>query len=277
MSNHFTSELYFERDWTFSHLIEAPTKIISFFEGDGISLKGKRILDAGTGDGLIAASLGKMTDNQILGIDIHEFDQTLILDTLGREYQKYFQYQRVTESDIWDIPENYFDIVTLWSVTEHVFDMDTFLKNIHRVLKPEGKLFLQQHPFWESRWGHHLYEWLPEFYHLNHSREDCISYFSQVALSNNPIKLSTGEYSRELPTILDDRKIDFQSFTKTAMASFDSCNKISFDQLMQALQENKLSVAKIEIMSGAMHLPPHATKISGNVIEGVYLIANPIK
>ena len=36
------------------------------------------------------------------------------------------------------VPENYFDVVTLWDVVEHLTDPAAELRNVHRVLKPGG-------------------------------------------------------------------------------------------------------------------------------------------
>jgi 2-polyprenyl-3-methyl-5-hydroxy-6-metoxy-1,4-benzoquinol methylase len=37
-----------------------------------------------------------------------------------------------------EVPENYFDVVTLWDVVEHLTDPAAELRNVHRVLKPGG-------------------------------------------------------------------------------------------------------------------------------------------
>ncbi len=42
-----------------------------------------------------------------------------------------------------DFPPASFDVITLWSVIEHVKDPRTFLQNVRRLLKPDGLLILQ--------------------------------------------------------------------------------------------------------------------------------------
>lgn len=51
-------------------------------------------------------------------------------------------------------PENEFDVVTLWHVLEHIPNLDEMLKEIRRILKREGKLFLSVPNFesWQARW-----------------------------------------------------------------------------------------------------------------------------
>src|SRR3989338_5869134 len=40
------------------------------------------------------------------------------------------------------IPENSFDIITMWDVIEHVPDPHTFLREVHRILKEDGIIFI---------------------------------------------------------------------------------------------------------------------------------------
>ena len=46
------------------------------------------------------------------------------------------------ESGLSGIPDGTFDIITLWHVLEHVPDLNARMKEIHRLLKKEGMLFL---------------------------------------------------------------------------------------------------------------------------------------
>jgi 2-polyprenyl-3-methyl-5-hydroxy-6-metoxy-1,4-benzoquinol methylase len=39
-------------------------------------------------------------------------------------------------------PENFFDVVTMWHVLEHVTDPERYLREIHRILKPSGLLVI---------------------------------------------------------------------------------------------------------------------------------------
>jgi len=41
-----------------------------------------------------------------------------------------------------EFPDNMFDVVTAGEIIEHIFDIDLFLEEIHRVLKPKGRLVL---------------------------------------------------------------------------------------------------------------------------------------
>ncbi len=41
-----------------------------------------------------------------------------------------------------ELPDNYFDVVTLWEVLEHAFDPKVFVGIVSRILKPNGLLFV---------------------------------------------------------------------------------------------------------------------------------------
>ncbi|MCU0374136.1 MAG: class I SAM-dependent methyltransferase [Chitinophagaceae bacterium] len=43
---------------------------------------------------------------------------------------------------LYHLPDAAFDVITLWHVLEHVFDLDGYFANMHRILKPGGAVFI---------------------------------------------------------------------------------------------------------------------------------------
>ena len=79
---------------------------------------GERLLDIGCGDGYF---LSRSICNESYGLD----------KKMGDEVK-----------DFLDFPDGYFDYVTLLAVIEHITDPELLIKEIHRVLKPEGRLII---------------------------------------------------------------------------------------------------------------------------------------
>ena len=44
--------------------------------------------------------------------------------------------------DIFDLPENSFDVVTMWHVLEHVPNLQEYIANLKRIVKPTGTIII---------------------------------------------------------------------------------------------------------------------------------------
>ena len=56
-----------------------------------------------------------------------------------------------------DFADRTFDAVMSMSTFEHIADVPKALSEIHRVLKPGGKVLLSFEPLWTCAYGHHLH------------------------------------------------------------------------------------------------------------------------
>lgn len=125
-------------DYNHQHTIDPP-----LFELIG-NPKGLVIYDIACGNGYIARRLKKEDAKEIIASDVSE---TLIniastkYETLGIKY-------KVREAeDFIDIPENHFDLVVIHMAIWYVNDVDTFLANVYRILKSNGRfIFSMDHP-----------------------------------------------------------------------------------------------------------------------------------
>ena len=93
---------------------------------------GKTLLDIGCGEGFFlfnATKAGYTTKGIEISQDAAEY--------AGREFDLDVEAKPFAELQF---PENYFDVVTLWQVLEHVPYPFIVLKEVHRILKPEGLL-----------------------------------------------------------------------------------------------------------------------------------------
>jgi 2-polyprenyl-3-methyl-5-hydroxy-6-metoxy-1,4-benzoquinol methylase len=93
---------------------------------------GTTLLDIGCGEGFFLFNASK-AGYTTKGIEISQY----AAEYAGREFGLDVEVKPFEELQY---PENYFDVVTLWQVLEHVPHPIVVLREVHRILKPEGLL-----------------------------------------------------------------------------------------------------------------------------------------
>jgi SAM-dependent methyltransferase len=156
-------------------------------------------------------------------------------------------------SRINEIPaqDDTFDVVVTWSVFEHVTQPVRMLSEIHRILKPDGILFLQLWPFFYSEHGGHLWpHYEEEFPQLLHTDADIREHL-RGRRGTDP--------------------------TRDAVDEYDSLNRLTVDQLQSALLAAGMIVTKLELIANATHIPRELAHIPLSLlgVGGVKLLAIP--
>ncbi len=97
----------------------------------------KNILDVGSGDGLRLESIvDEFPDlERVVGVDIYP------PETLSDKYE----FILVEEGKNLPFDDETFDLVIASQSLHHIKNVDKMLREIHRVLKPEGKFFIREH------------------------------------------------------------------------------------------------------------------------------------
>lgn len=125
-----------------------------------------RILDVGCGRGMFLKALLRE------GFDVYGLEPSLANQ---QEYERSSKELNISCGEIKDIlyPALFFDVITLWHVFEHVYDPRELLREIKRILKPQGTLIMAMPNFRsleamiaKKRWFHldlprHLYHYTP--------------------------------------------------------------------------------------------------------------------
>ncbi len=101
------------------------------------NIKEKVVLDAGCGTGYTAYSLSSIA-RVIVGIDFKEKR----INEAKEKYQADNLYFMEANIEKIPFPDSFFDIVYSCWVLEHLEHPEQFLKEVHRVLKPDGILLL---------------------------------------------------------------------------------------------------------------------------------------
>lgn len=95
-----------------------------------------RFLDYGCGEGEFISKLKKRVKN-IYGFDVDPEKTNLV-----KKKYPFVKLKKIKISDKLPYPDNFFDAVSMFHVLEHVDSETKAIKEIYRVLKPGGKLYL---------------------------------------------------------------------------------------------------------------------------------------
>jgi len=117
------------------------------------SIEGKSFLDVGAGGGLWLNTLKKQNASEVVGIEI----ERKRIAFAKEEYKIDLRDKRI-ETCYWDKFANYFDVITLWDVIEHVNHPVQMLSRGFKLLKPGGYLFLDT-PIRDCLYDYASYIW----------------------------------------------------------------------------------------------------------------------
>jgi len=245
------------RKWFDEHYNDAAEQIIDFLRGDDISLEGKWVADIGCGDGIIDLGVFHRAEpEKLVGYDLRLVDLPALtaaaraagIDELPPIERFGFM---MSEPDDIPAPNDTFDFAFSWSSFEHVSQPAPMLREIRRVLKPSGILFLQIWPLYYSQHGGHLWQSMPEpFPHLQY------------------------------PPHIIERRIGGRHGTdrsRDAIDEFRSLNRLTLDDLQRALGSAGMRPTKVEVQAETFHVPAPVAHLSLSdlAISGVKLLAVP--
>ena len=98
--------------------------------------KGGRLLDVGCATGTFLIGMRQYPGWELVGVEINSQ-----VAQIAREQHGLNVLAGTLEQAAF--PDNYFDVVTLWDVVEHLHDPAASLREIHRILKPDGLLLFR--------------------------------------------------------------------------------------------------------------------------------------
>jgi SAM-dependent methyltransferase len=211
--------------------------------GDGITLSERDVADVGCGEGIMDLGLvTKTRPRRFVGYDIARTDADELLRR-ARHYGAATELPAQLEFAVSDptripAPDSSFDVAISWSAFEHVVQPDALLREVHRILRPDGVLMLQLWPFFYSEHGSHLWHWFEGgFVHLRHSLEEVET------------------------TLRADKETD-PSWIETKLEHYRELNGMNLDGLHRAILGAGLYVTKLELLSHAVHLTPELNRWS---------------
>ena len=109
---------------------------LNFFQSECIKKENAKVLDYGCGTGAILTGLKNIDKDGSYGVDISES----AIEFAKSKFPDY-NWKKISIDDVLPFNES-FDVVISSEVIEHIFDVDGYLRELHRVLKPNGILGL---------------------------------------------------------------------------------------------------------------------------------------
>jgi len=244
-----------ESRWFADH-VDAARQVIAFMGGDGLTVEGKQVADIGCGDGIIDLGLVQEGNpERLVGFDLNLTDAGGLLERARAEgYVDELPPNLVFTGSAPDrIPaeDGEFDVLVSWSAFEHVSDPAGMATEMRRIIRPDGVLFLQLWPFYYSEHGGHLFDWYP-------------GGFAHLVNSDDVIKRR----------MLEE---DVKPHSEYIWSEFSSLNKITVDDLGEALRKGGFDVVKVELITNASHIPSEIAHLplSHLLVSGVKLLARP--
>jgi SAM-dependent methyltransferase len=117
--------------------------LVKYLKGQGVDLKQKKTLDLGCGHGGYALALFSQ-GAQVIGVDLDLHQRLPGIPTVG------------ANAVFLPFREETFDLVVCASLIEHIPDPPALIREIFRVLRPAGKVYLSFPPFYFF-WGGHQF------------------------------------------------------------------------------------------------------------------------
>ena len=237
-----------EETWFRDHW-QAADQVLEY-----VDVRGKAVADIGSGDGIIDLALMlRGQPRELVGYDVNLTPVEHLLDVAGRyagvrELPPGLSF-RSSEPESLGAPDGSYDVVVTWSVFEHARDPLGLLREMRRIVRDDGELFLQLWPFYHSWRGSHLWDWFPApFHHLGQTVEE--------------IEAGMGS----------------DAWAQYMLSEYRTLNRVTLDDLGDALRVAGFSVRELELMSHRSQVPAGLDEfpLSALGIGGVKLLAVPV-
>ena len=250
--------------WFWDHYEQAASEIVSFLADEGFAVEDRDVVDIGCGDGII--DLGVMAQGRprsLIGFDIKPtvIDELMMAasgEGIGNELPSGLSFE-TCEPDRIPAADGSCDVVISWSAFEHIAEPLVVAREIRRILRADGALFVQLWPFFASEYGSHLdnwfpdgYDWIEGFHHLTHTSDE-LEHQLRTRESADP----------ELEKKLDE---------------FRTLNRVTLDELQDALSIAGFNIRKVKLLSHTIRLPvglARCHRLTDLAIGGIELLATP--
>jgi ubiquinone/menaquinone biosynthesis C-methylase UbiE len=145
-------------------------------------IQDKRILDMGAGSGGKTVYYALNGAEHVTGVDINKDFIKQATDFASSKNARNIEFI-CAGSDKMPFRDNYFDLCIMNDVIEHILNPEAVLSEIIRILKPQGKLFINSPPYFHP-YGAHLSDLIGiPYVHLLFPEEVLINAYRRLALN----------------------------------------------------------------------------------------------
>ncbi len=249
-------------EWLRSHLTDVPQQTVEFC-GD---LRGASMLNVGCGEMLADFGFLPRGVRRVVGLDVTHQEWKHLEDTAARVASAGYQvapdwcgrlaYCRYNGREI-PFRSASFDFVFSWSAFEHVGDVACVLAEIRRVVKPEGRVFIQVYPWFPSSLGSHLTDYIAEpFFHLR-----------------RPPERVRGQLERWVEAHPEDRKFVLSHMWQ----EYRTLNRYSAAQFLEAVRQAGFRVTRCRLISHDQDLTavPENVRLVDAMVTGTMVLLRP--
>jgi SAM-dependent methyltransferase len=246
--------------WFRDHYYHAPAEIASYLREVGVVVRDLHVADIGCGDGIMALGVAQQGRPALLvGFDVNLTDADALLEraqaerVAGALLPPNLEF-RQSEPTALPAGDGSFDVVYTWSAFEHIEDPTAVLREINRVLKREGLLFLQLWPFYLSERGSHLWDWFPRSFHHLLMGDD------------------------EIAAAMTHGRDETDFMTGYMLDEYKKLNRITLGDLQDALLAADFDILRLDLLTHRVALEPELARrfrLADLGIAGVKLVARP--
>lgn len=244
--------------WFRERYHDAANQVIELLGSEFFGLTGRRVADIGCGDGII--DLGVMHRARpaaLVGFDPLPVDPAALCRLAAGNgvpggLPAGMQF-RVCPAESLQAEDSSFDCVFSWAAFHLIADPPAALREIRRVLRPDGMLMLAVYPLFDSQHGSLLQQWYPKG-------------FAQFLDSGPQIA----------HTVLEAPGPD-PEWARTLLERFRSLNRLTVDSLGEVLAGAGLRVVRLQLIAEETRIPPQLKNhpLSRLGTAGVKLLAVP--
>ena len=244
-------------------------------------VSGQHILDLGCGDMLEAFGLLSLNPRHITGVDVVPRSWDVIQHaatqivkhgfTLPADYESRLTYL-IYDGARLPFPDNTFDLVFSWGVFEHIANVPATLAEARRVVKPEGRIFIEVFPWFHTFAGSHLTKYISEpFFHLHRPPEWVYARLQEYVAAQDAENIRfQGFHGPDEYTLRT-------SVLEHMWPEYCKLNRYSARMFLTAALENGLIIERLSLTTEKVEEPPPDVPFADVVTHSTMVLLRPGK